>query len=98
MSLYCTKIWTSVSAAIPIVSGQLTAADLESQLQALGTALPEGVSAPISLNYQDGVLQWPALTMTTAQKIALEQGLVQQGYQLQAQGQTWRLQSRQEKP
>ena len=79
-------------------SGQLTAADLESQLQALGAALPEGVSAPASLNYQDGVLQWPALTMTTVQKTAFEQGLAQQGYQLQAQGQTWRLQSRQEKP
>lgn len=63
-------------------SGQLTAQDLESQLQALGNALPSGVSAPSRLNYQDGQLQWPTLSLPTDQQSALEQALQRQGYRL----------------
>lgn len=79
-------------------SGQLAAADFESQLQALGSALPAGVGAPTRLTYQDGVLQWPALSMSATQKTAFEQALAQQGYNLQSQGEPWRLQSREARP
>jgi len=79
-------------------SGQLTPADLESQLKALGTALPAGIASPSALNYQDGVLQWPALTLGAAQKAAFEQSLAQQGFTLQTQGEQWRLQSREARP
>lgn len=79
-------------------SGQLTASDFESQLQALGAALPSGVGSPARLNYRDGVLQWPALTLSAAQKAALEQALVQQGYTLQSQGDQWQMQSREARP
>lgn len=72
-------------------SGQLGAADFESQLTALGTALPAGVHAPFSLNYQDGVLQWPALQMSQAQKATFEEALASQGYRLDARGEAWRL-------
>jgi general secretion pathway protein L len=72
-------------------SGQLDPADFESQLRALGTALPAGVPAPLSLNYQDGVLQWPALPMAPAQKAALEETLASRGYRLDARGEAWRL-------
>ena len=72
-------------------SGQLAAADFESQLRALGTALPAGVPAPVSLNYQDGVLQWPALPMAPAQKADFEEALASQGYRLDARGEAWRL-------
>ncbi len=79
-------------------SGQLSPTDLESQLQALGSALPEGVSGPNSLSYQDGVLQWPGLPMSASQKTAFEQALAQQGYSLMTQAEPWRLQAREARP
>ena len=79
-------------------SGQLTAGDLESLLQVLGTALPAGVSGPDRLMYQDGVLQWPALNMGAAQQAAFEHALAQQGHVLQTQGELWRLHSRETQP
>ncbi len=73
-------------------SGQRTPADLESQLQALGQALPAGVSSPSRLAYQNGVLQWPTLTLSASQNSAFEQGLRQQGYALQTQARQSQLQ------
>lgn len=66
-------------------SGQRTPADLESQLQALGQALPAGVSSPDRLVYQNAALQWPALKLSASQSSAFEQALQQQGYALQTQ-------------
>ena len=79
-------------------SGQLTSADFEAQLQALGSALPAGMASPTRLEYKDGTLQWPALPLGSAQKITFEQSLAQQGYTLQMQGDVWRLQPREERP
>jgi general secretion pathway protein L len=63
-------------------SGELTAQDLESQLQALGKALPQGVASPTSLNFQDGQLQWPTLPLHTEQQTRFEQALRSLGYRL----------------
>ena len=63
-------------------SGQLSAQDFESQLQALGNALPAGVASPTSLNFQYGQLQWPTLSMTPEQETALGQALQRQGLRL----------------
>ena len=79
-------------------SGQLTGTDFEAQLQALGSALPTGATSPTRLEYRDSTLQWPALALGSAQKIAFEQSLAQQGYTLQTQGDVWRLQPREERP
>lgn len=79
-------------------SGQLAPTDFESLLQGLGSALPAGVAGPQRLGYQDGVLQWPALSMTAAEKAAFEQALAQQGQVLLSQGEVWRLQSREARP
>jgi general secretion pathway protein L len=79
-------------------SGQLTPTDLESLLQALGRALPAGTASPDRLNYQDGVLQWPATALDASQKAAFEQALQQEGYALDSQGGTWRLQPREAQP
>lgn len=75
-------------------SGQLTASDLEALLQALGSALPAGVPSPSRLDYSNGVLQWPALPLSAAQKLAFEQTLAQQGYTLRTESDAWRLQAR----
>ena len=75
-------------------SGQRSPADLESQLQALGTALPVGVASPGQLLYQDGVLQWPTLSMSASQSEAFGQSLQQQGYALKSQAGQSRLQPR----
>ena len=72
-------------------SGQLGPADLEAQLQALGSALPAGVTAPAQLQYEDGVLQWPALALSPAQTAAFQQALTARGYQLHSEGRQWRL-------
>jgi len=63
-------------------SGQLSAQDLESQLQALGQALPQGVTSPERLNFQEGQLQWPTLSLTAEQQTRFEQALQRQGYRL----------------
>ncbi len=63
-------------------SGQLTAQDFESQLQALGSALPTGVASPTRLNFQDGQLQWPTVSMTPEQDAAFAQALQRQGLRL----------------
>jgi general secretion pathway protein L len=73
-------------------AGELGPRDLETQLRAMGTALPPGVPGPSRLSYQDGVVQWPAPGMSAAQKTAFEQALHHQGYDLQPQGELWRLQ------
>ena len=72
-------------------SGQLGPADFEAQLQALGAALPVGVAGPTRLVYEDGVLQWPALSLTPAQTEALRQALAARAYQLHSDGAQWRL-------
>ncbi len=74
-------------------SGQLGAQDFEAMLHALGSALPAGAPSPAGLTYQDGSLQWPALTLNATQKTALEQALQRQGYRLQSQDTVWRLQT-----
>ena len=79
-------------------SGQLTPTDFETQLQALGTALPPGAPGPSSLSYQDGVLQWPEMALSPPQKAAFEQALQRQGYTLQASGSPWRLQAQDATP
>lgn len=66
-------------------SGQRTPVDLESQLQALGQALPAGVNSPSQLIYQNGALQWSALNLSASQGSTFEQALQQQGYALQTQ-------------
>lgn len=72
-------------------SGQLTAQDLESQLQALGNALPNGVAGLASLNFQDNQLQWPTLPMNPEQQASFEQALQRQGYRLSSSGGTSQL-------
>ena len=72
-------------------SGQLGPADLEAQLQALGAALPAGVGGPTRIAYEDGVLQWPALSLSPEQTAALGQALAARGYQLHSEGRQWRL-------
>lgn len=79
-------------------SGQLATQDFEAMLHALGVALPPGTASPTSLSYQDGSLQWPALALTAVQQSAFEQALQRQGYRLQVQGSTWRLQTQESKP
>lgn len=79
-------------------SGQLTPVDFESQLQALGSALPADVASPNRLSYEQGLLQWPALTMSATQKAAFEQALGQRGYTLRTQGDVWGLQSQEVRP
>ena len=72
-------------------SGQLGPADFEAQLQALGAALPTGVAGPTQLRFEDGVLQWPALSLSPEQTTALAQALAARGYQLHSEGRQWRL-------
>lgn len=72
-------------------SGQLTARDFESMLDALGSALPANAAAPVRLAYQDGTLEWPALDLSPEQKSVFEQTLQRQGYRLQMQDAVWRL-------
>lgn len=72
-------------------SGQLGPADFEAQLQALGAALPAGVAGPSRIAYEDGVLQWPALSLSPQQTAALGQALAARGYQLHSEGRQWRL-------
>jgi len=79
-------------------SGQLTAQDFESQLQALGKALPAGVAGPASLNFQDGQLQWPTLPLQPEQQTALEQALQAQGLRLSTRDGTSRLQANEGQP
>lgn len=79
-------------------SGQLTAQDFESQLQALGKALPAGVAGPASLNFQDGQLQWPTLPLQPEQQTALEQALQAQGLRLSTRDGISRLQANEGQP
>lgn len=79
-------------------SGQLTPQDFESQLQALGSALPPGAAGPAKLGFQDGLLQWPELALDAAQQAALEQALQRQGYRLTAQNGTSRMQALETQP
>jgi general secretion pathway protein L len=79
-------------------SGQLSPQDFESQLQALGQALPQGVPGPTRLNWQDGQLQWPTLTLNAAQQAEFEQGLQRQGYHLRTETGQSQLQAREAQP
>ena len=79
-------------------SGQLGPQDFEAMLQAIGTALPPGTASPTSLSYLDGSLQWPAPGWTAAQQAAFEQALQRQGYRLQVQDNTWRMQAQESRP
>ena len=79
-------------------SGQLGPSDLETQLQALGAALPAGTAGPARLVYEDGVLQWPALALSPQQTTALQEALATRGYQLHSEGRQWRLSHRGERP
>ena len=79
-------------------SGQLTPQDFESQLQALGQALPQGAPAPASLSWQDGQLQWPTLSLDATGQAGLEQALQQQGYRLSTEAGISRLQPREAQP
>lgn len=65
-------------------SGQLSATDLESLLQALGQALPEGMAAPSNLQFQPGRLQVQGLTLTAVQQQSMEQSLQNQGLRWRA--------------
>ena len=73
-------------------AGELGPQDFETQLRALGTALPHGVPGPTRLSYQDGEVQWPAPAMSAAQKTRFEQALQHEGYDVQPRGELWRLQ------
>lgn len=79
-------------------SGQLTPHDFEAQLQALGQALPAGVASPSPLQFQDGQLQWPALSLGAAQQSAFEQALQGLGYRLSTDAGQQRLQAREARP
>jgi general secretion pathway protein L len=79
-------------------SGQLSPQDFESQLQALGQALPEGIPGPTRLNWQDGQLQWPTLSLNAAQQSEFEQGLQRQGYRLRTEASQSLLQPREARP
>lgn len=79
-------------------SGQLTPQDFESQLQALGSALPPDVTAPTQLDYQEGQLRWPAPALSAAQQTAFEQALQRQGYRLHSEANTQALQLLEAKP
>jgi len=65
-------------------SGQLAPPDLESLLNALGQALPEGMSAPTKLVFQPGQLQVQGLVLTAVQQQGIEQALQGQGYRWRA--------------
>jgi general secretion pathway protein L len=65
-------------------SGQLTAQDLESLLNALGQALPESISTPTNLVFQPGQLQVQGITLTAVQQQSIEQALLRQGYRWRA--------------
>ncbi len=73
-------------------AGELGPQDFEAMLQALGAALPPDVASPTGLSYENGTLQWPEVVMNDAQRTAFEQALHSQGYRLQQQDKTWRLQ------
>lgn len=75
-------------------AGELGPQDFETMLQALGAALPPDVASPTGLSYENGTLQWPEVVMNDAQRTAFEQALHSQGYRLQQQDKTWRLQVR----
>lgn len=79
-------------------SGQLTPQDFESQLQALGKALPVGVAAPTRLDYQNGQLQWPALSLTAEQQSAFAQALQGQGLRWRSAGGLQSLQATEARP
>ena len=65
-------------------SGQLAPQDLESLLNALGQALPQGTPAPTQLAFQTGQLQVQGLTLTAVQQQGIEQALQRQGYRWRA--------------
>lgn len=79
-------------------AGQLTAQDFESQLQALGQALPRSAASPARLDWQDGQLQWPALPLDATQQADMEQALQRQGYRLRTDAGTSRLQPSEAQP
>lgn len=79
-------------------SGQLAPQDFEALLQVLGQTLPAGVTAPDTLSYQDGQLQWPAPTIDAAQTRTLTLALQARGYQLSTEGPRWRLRAQETRP
>lgn len=79
-------------------SGQLSAQDFELQLQALGSALPASVNSPTSLNFQDGQLQWPTLSMSPGQDTAMAQALQRHGLRLSQRQGTSQLQPSEAQP
>ena len=77
-------------------SGQLAAQDFEAQLQALGHALPAGMSAPASLGYAQGQLHWQAPEADADATRAMAEALRTRGYQLMSNGPRWRMQAQAE--
>jgi len=66
-------------------SGQLTPQDLESLLNALGQALPQGQAGPTRLVFQPGQLQVQGLKLSAVEHQAIEQTLQRQGWRWRAQ-------------
>lgn len=69
-------------------SGQLTPADLEPLLAALGQALPAGTPAPAQLHYQPGQLRLPDVKLSASQQQAVQTALTPWGYRWRMDGNT----------
>lgn len=70
-------------------SGQLSPADLEAMLSALGQSLPSGAAAPRQWRYQGGQLTLQDYQPNTGEQAALQRALQSRGYLFTAQGQSW---------
>ena len=70
-------------------SGQLSPADLEAMLSALGQAVRAGVATPKQWNYQSGQLRLQAFKPAAAEQTALQNSLKAQGYLFSPEGDGW---------
>ncbi len=61
-------------------AGQLTPADFESMLSALGQAWPAGVASPRQISYQPGLLRLPDLKLNDGEQQAVQTALEPLGY------------------
>ena len=70
-------------------SGQLSPADLEAMLSALGQSLPTGAAAPQQWTYQSGQLRLQDFKPNASEQAALQNALQTRGYRFMAEGQGW---------
>lgn len=70
-------------------SGQLTPADLEVMLSALGQSLPDSAATPRQWTYQSGQLRLQDFKPNTSEQATLQNALQAQGYRFTAEGDGW---------